>query len=131
MAKRVIDIGARAVELLHEIRFQQVVQQTELKDAWTPTGYVMTHPDGMPIDPDLATKGFTKLVKHGSFPHLTVHGLRHTYASMALEAGIDHTDLCDHLGQASIKTTYETYAHVMPKRKKENADKVESALLGK
>jgi len=50
---------------------------------------------------------------------------------MALEAGIDPKDLCDHLGHASIKTTYDIYAYVMPKRKKENADKAEATLLGK
>ncbi|MEC9272900.1 MAG: tyrosine-type recombinase/integrase [Chloroflexota bacterium] len=62
---------------------------------------------------------------------LTVHGLRHTFASMALESGWDPKDLCEHLGHTSIKTTYDIYAHIMPKRKKENAKKVEAALLGK
>ncbi|MQF67566.1 hypothetical protein FIM07_03895 [SAR202 cluster bacterium AD-802-F09_MRT_200m] len=50
---------------------------------------------------------------------------------MALESGWDPKDLCEHLGHTSIKTTYDIYAHIMPKRKKENAKKVEAALLGK
>ena len=50
---------------------------------------------------------------------------------MALEAGLEAKDLSEHLGHASIQTTYDRYTHVMPKRKKENANKVEAALLGK
>jgi len=130
-SRRVIEIGETAIQLLHDIKFQQVMQKTELNDAWTQTDFVMTQPDGMPIDPDLTTKAFTKLVRNGGFSHLTVHGLRHTFASMALEAGWEAKDLCEHLGHTSIKTTYDIYAHIMPKRKKENAKKVEAALLGK
>jgi len=50
---------------------------------------------------------------------------------MALEVGWDPKDLCDPLGHTIIKTTYDIYAHIMPNRKKENANKVEAALLGK
>ena len=49
---------------------------------------------------------------------------------VALEAGWEAKDLCEHLGHTSIKTTYDIYAHIMPKRKKENAKKAEAALLG-
>ena len=116
---------------MYDIKFQQVFQKTELNDAWTQTDHVMTQPDGMPIDPDLVTKAFTKLIRNGGFSHLTVHGLRHTFASMALEAGWEAKDLCDHLGHTSIQTTFDIYAHIMLNRKKENANKVEAALLGK
>ena len=106
-------------------------QKTELNDAWTQTDHVMTQPDGMPIDPDLVTKAFTKLIRNSGFSHLTVHGLRHTFASMTLEAGWEAKDLCNHLGHTSIQTTFDIYAHIMLNRKKENANKVEAALLGK
>jgi integrase len=91
----------------------------------------MTHLDGKPIDPNLATRGFTKLVRSGGFPHLTVHGLRLTFASMALEAGWGPKALCDHLAHTSIKTTYDIYAHIMPNRKKENANKSRGGITWK
>jgi len=48
---------------------------------------------------------------------------------VALEAGWEAKDLCEHLGHTSIETTYDIYTHIMPKRKKENAKKVEAVLL--
>ena len=49
---------------------------------------------------------------------------------MALESGWDPKDLCEHLGHTSIKTTYDIYAHIMPKRKKEKAKKAVGFIPG-
>ena len=100
-------------------------------EAWHFTGYVFTQPDGRPIDPDLITKAFNKMVKETGVPHLTPHGLRHAYATAALEASIDPKVVSQHLGHASVSTTYDIYAHVIPELETESAKKIEARLLGK
>ena len=70
------------VALLHEIRGKQITQQLEVADAWTDSGYVFTSADGMPIDPDLATRAFKKVLASAGLPKLTIHGLRHTHATI-------------------------------------------------
>ena len=118
------------MKLLHEVRGKQIAQQSILEDAWNSTGYVFTQVDGMPIDPDLVSRAFNKMVKESGVPHLTPHGLRHAYASAALEAGVDPKVVSQHLGHASVSTTYDIYAHVIPELETEAAKKIEARLLG-
>ena len=44
----------------------------------------------------------------------TVHALRHTYASAQIAAGVNLLDLKVYLGHESIKTTVDTYGHLVP-----------------
>ena len=99
-------------------------------DHWHSTGYVFTQPDGKPIDPDLVTKAFNKLVKEAGVPYLTPHGLRHAYASMSYAMGIQTNTLSRLLGHASISTTYDIYAHMIPELEHEAVRKVAEKFLG-
>jgi integrase len=60
------------------------------------------------------TRAFTKAVKKAGLDHLTIHGLRHTHATMLLEAGINPKVVSERLGHASIATTMDIYSHVLP-----------------
>jgi len=50
------------------------------------------------------------LTASGLAPHYSPHGLRHTYASIALQEGKDVYYICRMLGHASIQETVDTYA---------------------
>ncbi|PRR86825.1 Tyrosine recombinase XerD [Clostridium luticellarii] len=50
---------------------------------------------------------------------LTIHQLRHTFASRALKAGVSISVVSQWLGHADISTTYDTYIHVFKKEKEE------------
>lgn len=130
-SRRSLALSPATVNLLHEVRGKQIAQQSMIGEAWHSTGYVFTQPDGRPIDPDLVTKAFNKMVKETGVPHLTPHGLRHAYATAALEASIDPKVVSQHLGHASVSTTYDIYAHVIPELETESAKKIEAKLLGK
>ncbi len=129
-SRRSLPLSPPAVELLHSVRGKQLAYQSIAGDHWHPTWYVFTQPDGKPIDPDLVTKAFNKLVKEAGVPHLTPHGLRHAYASMSYAMGIQTNTLSRLLGHASISTTYDIYAHMTPELEDEAVRKVAEKFLG-
>lgn len=53
-------------------------------------------------------------------PRVSLHGLRHTFATRWIEAGLDVRTLADILGHADVKLTLNTYAHALPEQKQRN-----------
>ncbi|GKS53947.1 site-specific integrase [Enterococcus mundtii] len=73
-------------------------------------------------------KWFHTILKQNSIRRITLHGLRHTAATMMLESGLTLKDASDRLGHASIEITSDLYIHVTEKRKRENVDQVMNYL---
>jgi len=61
---------------------------------------------------------------------INFHALRHTFATRALEAGMDIKVLSSLLGHAQASTTLNFYAHALPNHKKDSIDKM-STFYGK
>lgn len=59
-------------------------------------------------------------------PHLTPHQLRHGFATILFEAGIDEKDAQELLGHSSISVTRDTYTHIRRTRKEQTAEKLNS-----
>ena len=57
---------------------------------------------------------------------MTLHGLRHTWASLALQAGINPKVVSERLGHTTVSFTLDTYWHVMPGMKEDAAARVAS-----
>jgi integrase len=130
-SRRSIALSADTVSLLHEIRGKQMTQQLEVADAWTDSGYVFTTGDGMPVDPNLATRAFKKMVTTAGLPKLTIHGLRHTHATILLEQGVNPKVVSERLGHASVATTMDIYSHVLPDMQEKAALAIDAALAPK
>ncbi|HHY93113.1 MAG TPA: tyrosine-type recombinase/integrase, partial [Firmicutes bacterium] len=71
-----------------------------------------------------------KLAKDAGFPDLRFHDLRHTHASLMLAAGEELTVVQQRLGHEKPTTTAAIYAHAIPGRQKEAADRFEELLRG-
>lgn len=48
----------------------------------------------------------------GTVPLIALHGLRHTHATLLLEAGVDVKTVSERLGHDTVQTTLELYGHV-------------------
>lgn len=66
----------------------------------------------------------TKPKPNGSTPNVTFHTLRHTFATRALEQGMDILVLSKILGHADPSTTLNKYGHALPNHKKDNMEKI-------
>lgn len=63
-------------------------------------------------------------------PVISVHGLRHTHASLLLFAGVSIASVARRLGHASMTTTQKTYLHIIQELENQDVDLVMRSLSG-
>ena len=61
-------------------------------------------------------------------PHIRLHDLRHSYATVALKAGVHPKVICERLGHATVGITLDRYSHVSRGLDSEAADLVASKI---
>lgn len=61
-------------------------------------------------------------------PVISIHGLRHTHASILLYAGVSIASVAHRLGHASMSTTQKTYLHIIQELENTDIDKIMRAL---
>ena len=75
-------------------------------------GYVCINEMGDLIKPHYVTEQFPKLLDANGLRRIRFHDLRHTFATMALQNGVDVKTVSSMLGHYSAGFTLDTYAHV-------------------
>ena len=90
---------------------------------WTESDHVFSHIDGRPFHPDTVSHTFANIIKKSGLPHLRLHDLRHTRATMMMELGINPKVVSERLGHASVVITLDLYSHVSPGLQEEAAAK--------
>lgn len=63
-------------------------------------------------------------------PAISIHGLRHTQASLLLYAGVSVASVARRLGHASITTTQKTYMHIIQELENQDVELVLRSLSG-
>lgn len=69
-------------------------------------------------------KRLETLCLKASIPVITIHGLRHTHASLLLFAGVSIASVARRLGHSSMITTQETYLHIIRELENQDNDKI-------
>lgn len=73
--------------------------------------------EGKPVTIRSYQRSFALLLEKLNVPHRGFHSLRHTFATRALECGMDVKTLSEILGHKSATVTLERYAHSLPEHK--------------
>ena len=74
--------------------------------------WVFPSPTGGPISPDSVLRMLHRVLKRAGLPRVRFHDLRHTFATLALQNGVDVKTVSGMLGHFSAGFTLDTYAHV-------------------
>lgn len=69
-----------------------------------------------------------RLCKKAEVPVISIHGLRHTHASLLLFAGVSIASVAKRLGHASMNTTEKTYLHIIQELENKDVDLVMRSL---
>ncbi len=72
----------------------------------------------------------TRKCKEANVPLITVHGLRHTHASLLLFAGVSIASVAKRLGHSTMTTTQKVYLHIIQELENKDVDLVMRSLAG-
>ena len=113
---RNISISSDAVAMLTEM------------EAHRSSDYVFPSSTGGPISPDSVNNMLHRVLKRAGLPSIRFHDLRHTFATLALQNGVDIKTVSGMLGHFSAGFTLDTYAHVTTSAQKEAAKTMGNVL---
>ena len=71
-----------------------------------------------------------RVLKRAGLPQVRFHDLRHTFATLALQNGVDVKTVSGMLGHYSAVFTLDTYAHVTTSAQRQAAKAMEHVLSG-
>ncbi|WP_160050886.1 tyrosine-type recombinase/integrase [Nocardiopsis sp. FR4] len=135
---RVIDLDEKTVKVLKRHRVTQAKERLELGSRWLDEGLVFAKGSyrlrkgtfaGGPMHPDRVSRVFdARIHKHG-LKDIRLHDLRHTWATLALKAGVPVKVVQERLGHANPSITMNIYAHALPGMQAHAAEQV-AALFG-
>lgn len=94
------------------------MQQKEMANS----EYVFPSPTGGPISPDSVLHMLHRVLKRAGLPKVRFHDLRHTFATLALQNGVDVKTVSGMLGHYSAGFTLDTYAHVTTQAQRQAAN---------
>ena len=81
-----------------------------------------------PVRPSAAYYWMKRILKETGLPETGFHDLRHTFATLSLESGMDVKTLSAMLGHVSAATTLDIYTHVTGDMQTEAAAKIDRGL---
>jgi integrase len=112
--RRVVPLPPAALAILKERRDRQAFHRARVGDAWRDHDLITSNQIGGPLHPDDARRAWGALRVSLGLTATRLHDLRHTYASLLLEAGVSAKVVQERLGHSSIGMTLGTYTHTSP-----------------
>jgi integrase len=130
---RVIELDGSTVGMLRTWKARQAEERLLVGVGYQDNDLIFCRPDGLPYHPEAFSKTFDRRLRqprYAELPVIRLHDLRHTWASLALAAGVDVVIVSKRLGHGSPNTTWQTYQHVVAGMQTDAAEKVAALIFG-
>jgi len=115
-------------ETLLAVREKQESMKSTLGKAYNDNGYIIAWENGLPFRPNYLSEMFKKFLEKNNLPHIRLHDLRHSFASVANELGISIHDISKALGHSNISVTSSIYTHLFDQTQKSAIDAISNKL---
>ena len=107
---RVVELSPAAVDALKAHRARQSAERLAAGPLWTDHGLVFCSEIGTPIDPANLRRVFSRIAKKAGIGHVFPYAIRHTTASLLIDAGASVEEVADLFGDDPV-TLYRHYRH--------------------
>lgn len=126
---RLIDLDTDTTRRFAEHQKRQNVAAKRLQ-LMNPDRFVFLTPNFAPVRPDYLSERFLRISAHLGLPRIRFHDLRHTYATIALAAGVPIHVVSERLGHTNTSVTLNVYSHVMPGMQADAAQAIADHVTG-
>lgn len=116
---RTVYLSRDAVNVLEERRELQAMER-DVASSWEESDLVFTTGRGTPINHNNLRRLHRRVLAAAGLPRVRVHDLRHTYITLARDAGVDAEVLANRVGQ-DVRVTMRVYSQVTEARKRKAA----------
>lgn len=144
---RVVTLPETVISLIFQLKQEQAQKQLKYGDRWNnPKGYLFTNEDGGLMFYSTPYKRLKQILRDYNdliesnggipqsekeqllLPNITLHGLRHTSATLLISQNIDVRTVSARLGHAQTSTTMNIYAHALKSLDRAASDALENVL---
>jgi integrase len=129
-SRRKVQLPLGVVHMLKDHRALVAKQRLAASVEWQDNNLVFPALSGGPIDPARVNQALHMALHRAGLPPVRVHDLRHTAATLLLEAGTHPKVVQDLLGHSSIAMTLDLYSHVTPRIQQEATTRMQEVLFG-
>jgi len=114
-------------ELLHQHQGHQLEERTTAR-RWKDHGLIFPSERGTPLFYRNVMRTFRGLIERAGLPRIGLHGLRHTYTSLALQAGLSPKQVADRLRHKDPTLTLRIYQHLQEEERRLAALELDTLL---
>ena len=126
--RRTIPLPPKMQEVLQIQRRRQRADKIAAGKDWVPNDLVFCTETGTPYEGRNLARVLHRTLKEIGLPPMGVHALRHTFATRAVESGMDLRTLSEILGHTKVSLTLQLYAHSTMETKVEAMNCIEKYL---
>jgi integrase len=128
-SRRTLPLQPEIARALREHRARQNERRLQAGPTWHDLDLVLAARNGSPLHHAGYDRDLDLLCAKAGVPRITVHEIRHTYASRTLEEGVPLEIVSKLLGDADISTPARIYAHITEDMKRKGARTAGAALF--
>lgn len=139
-SNRIVKLPGTVMALIKELKIEQNEYRLSIGDQWINNNLLFTQWNGVQMHPSTPYHTFKDILdkynrtvtdEQMKLPEITLHGLRHTSATLLISDNIDIRTVSARLGHSQTSTTMNIYAHALKEKDVTAANSLEEMLIRK